>query len=283
MLSQKLEIYRGNQSEKGQQKKEDFEIEVNDDFVTVSRKRLDHSNMLQSKSFKVEQDVLVIIQSSRNNLYSVELDWLWRDSTRFDNLTLKQAEELKQLVEQLAQSKRELESQGHSLKGIKVGSQIWSEKNVDIDIGLDCCFPVYDGREIKKIGRLYTYEGAKNASEQYSNWRIPTEEDFRKLFSFFPENAWKEVTERLNFHFSGFGSKKLSQEKIDRFLEQNPVLKIPNSGFYWTNDITSFNDDTGLPKSTKYMMLNKFTSRSIFKESQCSNQNMFGLRLIRKS
>lgn len=283
MLSHKLEIYKGSQSEKGHQKKVDFEIEVNGDFVTVSRKRLDHSNMLQSKSFKVEQDVLVIIQNSRNNLYSVELDWLWLKPTRFDNLTLKQAEELKQLVEQLAQSKRELESQNLNLKGIKVGSQVWSESNIDIDVGLDCSFPVLEGRVLKKIGRLYTYEGAKNASEQYSNWRIPTEEDFRQLFSFFPENAWKEVTERMNFHFSGFGSKRLAQEKIDKFLEQNPALKIPNSGFYWTNEITSFNDDTGLPKSIKYLMLNKFSSRSIFKEAQCSNQNMFSLRLIRKN
>lgn len=152
MLSHKLEIYKGSQSEKGHQKKVDFEIEVNGDFVTVSRKRLDHSNMLQSKSFKVEQDVLVIIQNSRNNLYSVELDWLWREPTRFDNLTLKQAEELKQLVEQLAQSKRELESQNLNLKGIKVGSQVWSESNIDIDVGLDCSFPVLEGRVLKKSG-----------------------------------------------------------------------------------------------------------------------------------
>ncbi len=281
MLSYKLETYKGSEEKQLKTQRKDFDIEVNSDFVTVSRKHQNNSNMLQSKTFKVEKDVLVVIQSGNYDRFSIEFDWLWREPTKFENLTMTQAEELKQLVEQIAQTKRSLDAQIESLKGIKVGNQVWCEQNISIDVGAECGFPMLNGNPVTTIGRLYTYEGVEQVSALYKKWRVPSKKDYIQLFSFLKPNAWKEITLNMQFLMGGFGSKKISEETLEKFIEQNKALRVFNGGFYWTSDIISYNDITSRPKSRRYLRFNKTNKKVSFEESQCANKNMLSLRLIR--
>lgn len=283
MPQHQLRTYKRTVENKQQSVQKDFDIEVNDDFVTVNRKHQNHSNMLQSKSFKVDKDVLAIIHFRDNDLYEVELAWLWREATRFKYLTLYQAEELKQIVEQIAQSKRSLENQVLILKGIKVDNQVWCAENMDVDVGLESTHPTLDGKPITSIGRLYTFEGAKKVTEMHKNWRLPTEKDYKKLFRFLLSRDWGDITQNMQFHFASFKSKKIPDSKLERFFEQNKALSIHNCGFYWTNDIVSYLEGGKRAKSRKYIQISKLNRKIIFKESHCSNQNMFSLRLIRST
>ena len=283
MLSQKLDTYISTEQHKQKVQGKDFEIEVHQDFVTVTTKPQEHSNMLQSKSFRVEKDVIVLISERNNGLSSVDCNWLWRNPTHFEYLTKEQAEELKQVVEQLAQTKRSLNMQDSTLKGIRVGNQVWCDQNLGIDIGEECALPRHNGNEIHTMGRLYSYEGVEQINTMYKNWRIPTKQDYKELFAYLSHNVWNEITKNMKFKMSGFNTKRLSVDEFEQFLEQDPSLRVLSGGFYWTSDIYSSHEDSERPKSRTYVQLNKLSGKISFEESQCSNQNMLSLRLIRSA
>ncbi|MBO6792623.1 MAG: hypothetical protein JJ895_01840 [Balneolaceae bacterium] len=281
MLSHKLETYKGTEENQERSLRKDFDIEVHKDFVTVSRKLQNHSNMLQSRTFRVEKDVLVEVSKTNNDLYTLECAWLWREPTIFNNLSFNQADELKQVVDQIAQTKRSLDMHQTNLKGIKVGNQIWCDQNINIDIGAECAYPLLKGNKVTSFGRLYTYEGVEQVNALYKKWRVPTEQDYLELFSFLAPRAWKELTQNMQFLMSGFRSKRLKDDLLDKFLEQNKALRVFNGGFYWTSEITKYSDETDRPLSRKYLQLNKLNNKISFEESQCANRNMLSLRLIR--
>jgi uncharacterized protein (TIGR02145 family) len=283
MLSKKFETLISSEQQEEISVKKDFEIEVRKDYVTVTTAPQSHSNMLQSKSFRVEKDVIVVISEMQDGLYAVDCNWLWRDPTNLEFLTKAQAEELKQVVEQIAQTKRSLNMQNSRLKGIRVGNQIWCDKNIDMDIGAECVLPAKNGNEIHSLGRLYSYDGVEQIEAMYKNWRVPTEEDFSELFEYLATNTWTELTKNMNFKLCGFHTKRLSSEEFDQFLEQDPSLRIYFGGFYWTSEILSKQEHSNRPKSRKYLYLNKLNAKLSFEESQCSNHNMLSLRLIKKN
>jgi len=95
---------------------------------------------------------------------------------------------------------------------VKIGEQIWSDKNIDIveykngdsivcantpeewesankeEIGAYCNF-MLPSDYIMKCGRLYNhYAVVDNRNIAPEGWRVPSEEDFNQLFSFIREN-----------------------------------------------------------------------------------------------
>lgn len=267
---------------KGRTSLKSFSIDVFDDFVTVNRAHRTNTDMVESKSIRVDRDVIVDIEKVGSNLAHVTCSWLWRDSTHFDSLTLSQATKLKLVIEQIANGKRNLIMQEKQIKGILIGNQIWSYSNLELDLGLQSMYPKHGEVDIRNIGRLYTYHGAQQIEETYKNWRIPSVEDYRELFSFFnDERLWFELTENLNFELAGFHSKKIDPKQYQKFMELNPALKINNGGFYWTSE--SFKKQLEGKNSLvrRYMYLNRYSKTPQFDETINNTESMFSLRLIK--
>ena len=70
----------------------------------------------------------------------------------------------------------------YPFKPIKIGNQIWSDKNISIEIEGSKC---YDNNELncQQHGRLYTWEMAKKIAAMYPEWRLPTKQDYEDLFA----------------------------------------------------------------------------------------------------
>lgn len=70
------------------------------------------------------------------------------------------------------------------LESIKIGSQIWTTRNIDIDIPGSFA-PGGDDSNIVKYGRLYTWESAMKIPEIVGDgWRLPTNADWDKLIKY---------------------------------------------------------------------------------------------------
>lgn len=76
---------------------------------------------------------------------------------------------------------------------IRVGNQVWSDRNISVDVEGSKC---YDDNlaNCQKRGRLYTWEMAKKVAEMYPEWRLPTEQDYEELFAVIKgKNAAKKI------------------------------------------------------------------------------------------
>lgn len=259
-----------------------FNIEVTENFLTVDR-RHQHTSLIESKTIKVEADVIIYVHKKESSLYDLVCHWLWREPTRFENLSHDQAIELQQIISQIAHSLRKASNQNNTLKGIKVGNQIWSDRNLFMDAGLETAIQSeLNKMERKDFGYLYTKAGAERVASIFPDWRIPSQEDYVELFSFFGSEAWDEITKNMKFRMGGFKSVKIPENEMKQFLEFNSALKLYNSGFYWTSDVTpDYSGKKSLEKHT-YMYLNEFKKTFSFEQSVQANNNQFSLRLIRK-
>ena len=258
-----------------------FMIEVNDNYVTVDRKH-QQTSLIESKTIKVDKDVLVYLHEVEDDVVNLECRWLWRDSTVFEKLSLEQATQLQKTIMHISNTSRNAALRNQRLGGIRVGDQIWSRNNLDIEVGLDSIFPKRENKPLKQLGRLYTYSGAERIESLYTDWRIPKIEDFEELFSFFDENNWDELTSHMEFKLAGFHSDKIQERELNLFLEMNPALKPHYGGFYWTSDVYDYNPRHSKSGKRSYIYLNSFNNEITTEQSVNANDIMFSLRLIKR-
>lgn len=258
-----------------------FLVEVHNNYVTVDR-RHQHTSLVESKTIKVDKDVLVQLHRERNNQYTLECKWLWRDPTVFENLLYDEAKLLKQVITQIATSLQRLAVASPRLNGIEVGNQMWASEDINLDMGLESKISRASGYSKYGIKRLYTFTGAKKIEENYPDWRIPTVEDYLELFEFLPQAPLKELVKNLKFGFYGFHSNRLSTEEMIRFQKMNPALKPFYGGFYWTSDIEGYDPKNEKYGKRKYIYLNRLSKQVTIEESVNLNDNFFSLRLIHR-
>lgn len=263
--------------------KNSIDISVFDDFVMVNRVLPSNAEMIESKSVKIDRDVFIQIEPDGAETVCLHCIWLFRTPTSFHHLHEREAQELKKVIEKMSTAKKNLWMQEIDLKGVLVGSQVWSDKNIDIDMGMQSVFPKYGDLSIRNYGRLYTYEGAEQAADFLSGWRLPTKADFEELIHYLDFDPWNELTKNLDFMLAGFHSKKIDSKRLSKYLEANPTLKIKQGGFYWTSDNAAKEIEGKTTFSRTFMHLNRFSKVPVFDETSASNENLFSLRLIRTS
>ncbi len=280
MLANALTHQIGQDIEVVGQGENSFSIEVYKNFVTVDRQHK-HTSLIESKTIKVEKDVIIYIHRSRNDAYNLECKWLWRKPTVFENLTFEQANKLKVIISRVATSLRSLAMAKSTLEGIRVGRQVWAKHDIDLDMGLECRTLQSDIGS-REVNRTYNYRGAERIEANFPGWRIPTVQDFNDLASFFRRHLFTELTGKLNFGFHGFDSGVIPKKEIDIFLGLNPALQVENGGFYWTSDLDGFEPEKDNFGNRKYFYLNRLTRDTAIKDSANVNDNFFSLRLIRR-
>lgn len=258
-----------------------FMIEVHQNFVTVDRKH-QHTSLIESKTIIVDKDVIVYLHEKKEDVFDLECKWLWRNPTIFENLSQKQAHDLQKIIIQISHAQRLVAIQNEELSGIRVGKQVWSSKNIDLDMGIDSKIPSGEDPTGEGRGRLYSYKGVESIENLFTDWRVPTVKDYLELFGFFDLRCWEELTERMEFNLCGFFSHRIPEKEFNMFLEMNRALKPGKGGFYWTSNIESFDYKNKLSGKRNYVYFNKYNQQTTIEESVNSNDNMFSLRLIKK-
>ncbi len=258
-----------------------FKIEVWQNYITVDRKH-QHTSLIESKTTKVDRDVIVYLHEKDSDHFDLECKWLWRDATYFENLSKQQALDLQRIIIQLSQAQRKAALINSGLKGIKVGNQVWASKDITLDLGLLSKIPVSGKQEMESLGRIYNYKGVERIETLFDDWRVPTAEDFRELLNFFDRQRWQELTGRMKFGLSGFFSERIPEEELNIFMEMNPALQTLNGGFYWTSTIDGYDYKDEKSGKRSYVFFNKFNEEVSLEQSVNSNDNYFSLRLIKK-
>lgn len=259
----------------------DFVIDVNHDIVNVDRKH-QHTSLIESRTIKVDKDVIVYLHEKEEDIFDLECKWIWRDPTLFENLSKSQAENLQHTILEISKSLKTATIVQSELKGIKVGNMVWSSQNINIDMGLDSVLPKVDDRHPGQLNRLYTYNGVEKIESLFPEWRVPTVNDYNKLMAFFGRFMWKELTKNMKFEFGGFYSERIPEKELKVFLDMNPALKPLNGGFYWTSDIDNFDRRKVNSGKRSYIYFNNYTQSVNVDQSVNANNNMFSLRLIKR-
>lgn len=70
--------------------------------------------------------------------------------------------------------------QSQELGEIKIGDQIWADKNISIDVSGSWDYMDNPSNSLL-YGKLYDFEAAKKIQNQYKGWRLPTQQDFEIL------------------------------------------------------------------------------------------------------
>ena len=280
MLSNALTDYVPQEIDLVGQGENSFTIEVHKNYVTIDRKH-PHTSLIESKTIKVDKDVIVTLYKKAEDVYKLECKWLWRNPTVFDNLTREEATQLRTVINKLANSLRSLATANKTLPAIKIGKQVWAKVDIDIDMGIESRASEANCSK-NSVNRLYTYTGAERVAANFPNWRIPTVEDYQEMMDYLYWGLFKELTGPINFGFYGFASNSISDKDLKAFQQMNRALQANNGGFYWTSDIEGYDPEYEQFGKRKYIYLNRFTQKVNIEESVNMNDNLFSLRLIHK-
>ena len=107
-------------------------------------------------------------------------------------------------MDKLLKFNNKLVKSGNGIVGkipsVKIGNQIWTSENLNINDGLDGIYvkdigTSYDFDYNKTSNYFYTYTAAKRIVDTIPGWRIPTKEDFEILFSTINNDASKLKTQ----------------------------------------------------------------------------------------
>jgi len=128
-------------------------------------------------------------------------------------------------------------SKSSEMEGVKIGTQIWMRKNLDIPADNSCC----PEEKYKSYGCLYTWHDAVRLSNQIEGWRLPTAEDWRVL----EEYLGSPASEAKSANRSGGDRLK----EIDAFNvfpgqceDDNTVYYFQERAMYWALDTVAYTE-----------------------------------------
>ena len=75
------------------------------------------------------------------------------------------------------------DSQGNTYATVKIGEQIWMTENLNFEIADGSYSYLDEVSSCEEMGRLYTWQAAKEAAEQISGWHLPTREEWNALLA----------------------------------------------------------------------------------------------------
>ena len=121
--------------------------------------------------------------------------------------------------------------------GVKIGTQIWMRKNLDIPTDNSCC----PEEEYKSYGCLYTWHDAVGLSNQIEGWRLPTAEDWRILEEYLgsPESEAKSANRS-----GGDRLKEINAFNVfpGQCGDDNTVYYFQERAMYWTLDTVAYTE-----------------------------------------
>ena len=255
-------------------------IEIDFDFITVTKYSINGNSIIESTTVKIEEDVDISIIKKSEDLFDVDFNWYWREKYRLEDVTTEIASYIQKAMDQIITVRKAISNSDPKLEGIKVGNQIWGKTNLSLDVGNFSVEPLFQMGLSKECGLLYSWEGAVKAADSYPGWRIPTVEDYQQLFRYLEDNLWVELMTSMNFKLCGVYSERLLELHGNPFSKSGDPLSFEVGGFYWTSDSEPPKKDRSRHRRLiRFNSLNKKIEPCSISERK---RNMLSLRLIKE-
>jgi uncharacterized protein (TIGR02145 family) len=79
--------------------------------------------------------------------------------------------------------------QGNAYTAIKIGEQIWMAENLNYKVADGSYCYSNDPSSCDDLGRLYTWQAAKQAAEEIDGWHLPSKEEWDALLAICGEDS----------------------------------------------------------------------------------------------
>lgn len=73
------------------------------------------------------------------------------------------------------------DSQGNTYETVRIGEQTWMAENLNFAVANGSYCYLDDPSNCEKMGRLYTWQAAKEAAEAIDGWHLPSKNDWNEL------------------------------------------------------------------------------------------------------
>lgn len=157
--------------------------------------------------------------------------------------------------------------QGHSYTTVKIGEQIWMAENLNYKTPDGSYCYSDDSSSCDEMGRLYTWQAAKQAAEDIDGWHLPSKEEWNVLLAVCGEDSvgFVNITSReLRFRPVWAGARVSDGEYRARGMGAN----------FWSS--TPSDTDTTLAFSVAVM-----NARKIISVHNYPQNNACSVRLVR--
>jgi uncharacterized protein (TIGR02145 family) len=184
-------------------------------------------------------DRLILIEAHFNQV----LRRKHANTISYENLSLEEGrtrEKLLEIINGLEETDYPLidPRDGKRYNKIELNGKFWMTKNLNFDVGEECCFFKDDLQNGRKYGRLYTWEAANKACPP--GWRLPTDEEWKSLMRSFGGYYDGEIETDIGDPQKGYAaiteddSTGLSTQ-LGGFRNSNGnFLGLGAGGFYWS-------------------------------------------------
>lgn len=246
-------------------------IEISNDFVVWSQR----TSLFQRSSKEIRISHITAVNIFSNGLlnYTVEIK-SWTDSVVMAGFTKRDANRIRELIRENQEIDRQYGGGETRLDSIKIGDQIWTQRNLEIHVANESSdYTDYRGKK-SAYGLLYTLRGAFELVDSLKGWRIPTQNDYERLFTYYKTGTWNNLVRNANFKLGGYYSPRF-----------NHFNGIDLYGMYWTNTMQKkHNMGNESYYNIKIVVLEEnFKSVSIkdYQEDGSLSNDRYSLRLIK--
>ena len=115
-------------------------IEIDFDFITVTKYSINGNSIIESTTVKIEEDVDISIIKKSEDLFDVDFNWYWREKYRLEDVTTEIASYIQKAMDQIITVRKAISNSDPKLEGIKVGNQIFDHMSVNFG---NLCFAIF--------------------------------------------------------------------------------------------------------------------------------------------